>query len=190
MIIRCPGCGVRYRISPGKTEKTTARVKCPKCSGYFEVELPHRPADIQDPAGAPPPSPGTAPPAESSGPGRPILVVDDSPFFRELVQDVLKPLGLEFSAAANGVEALELIRRERPSLVLLDLNLPQMDGYELIRRIRREAGLSKVRLLAMSGVYRREIDAAEVQQAGADDFISKSFTPDQLRERVRKLLED
>jgi len=183
MIIRCPGCGVRYRIEPGKTDKAVARIKCPKCSGQFEIPLPRPETEPMEPAvttSAPPPAPAETLPR--------VLVVDDSPFFRELVLDVLKPLALHISVAANGVEALELIRRERPKVVLLDLNLPQMDGYELIRKIRGEKELAGVRLLAMSGVYRKEMDVAEVQRAGADDFISKSFTPDQLQERVKKLL--
>jgi DNA-binding response OmpR family regulator len=74
--------------------------------------------------------------------------------------------------------------------VILDLNLPGMSGYELIRSVRMDPALDKLRLLAMSGVYRKVADAVEVQAAGADDFISKSFKPEQLQLRVKKLLAD
>jgi CheY-like chemotaxis protein len=117
-----------------------------------------------------------------------VLVVDDSRFFRELVVDELKPLALDFLMAADGVEALAIIRRQRPALVILDLNLPGMDGYELIRQVRGDVSLRDIRLLAMSGVYRTEVDAAQVKAAGADDFMGKSFNPEQLQFRVQKLL--
>jgi DNA-binding response OmpR family regulator len=74
--------------------------------------------------------------------------------------------------------------------VILDLNLPGMSGYELIRLVRMDPALGKLRLLAMSGVYRKEADVVEVQAAGADDFVSKSFKPEQLQLRVKKLLAD
>jgi CheY-like chemotaxis protein len=92
--------------------------------------------------------------------------------------------------AGDGAEALQIIRQNRPALVILDLNLPGMSGYELIRLVRMDPALGKLRLLAMSGVYRKEADAVEVQAAGADDFVSKSFKPEQLQLRVKKLLAD
>jgi DNA-binding response OmpR family regulator len=92
--------------------------------------------------------------------------------------------------AGDGDEALRIIRQRRPVLVILDLSLPGTSGYELIRQVRDEPSLRELRLLAMSGVYRKQTDAAEVQAAGADDFVSKSFKPEQLQARVKKLLAD
>lgn len=176
MTIQCPECGVRYRIDPARVSKSVARVKCPQCAAVFEVNLRKVPAE-----------PSAAAPA-SVGAGAGVLIVDDSKFFRELVADVLKPLQLRFFMAGDGAEALQIIRQNRPVLVILDLNLPGMSGYELIRQVRTDPALGGLRLLAMSGVYRKETDAAEVQAAGADDFVSKSFRPEQLQLRVKKLL--
>jgi CheY-like chemotaxis protein len=119
-----------------------------------------------------------------------VLIVDDSSFFRELLADVLKPLHLRLLMAGDGAEALQLIRQKHPALVILDLNLPGMSGYDLIRQVRADPALGGLRLLAMSGIYRKETDAAEVHAAGADDFLSKSFNPEQLQLRVKKLLVD
>lgn len=182
MTIQCPGCGARYRIDPSRVTKSIARVKCPQCAVVFEVSL-RRPQ--AEPPAAPAPVAGPAASATVE-----VLVVDDSKFFRELVADVLKPLHLHFLMAGDGAEALQILRQRRPALVILDLNLPGMNGYELIREIRTDPFLRDLRLLAMSGVYRKETDAAEVQAAGADDFISKSFKPEQLQFRVKKLLTD
>lgn len=172
MTIECPGCGARYRMDPAKVSGTTARVRCPKCSVPFQVDLPPAVEAIVEAA------PGAAK----------VLVVDDSKFFREMILDILSPMPFAFLTAADGVEALEVIRRERPVLVLLDLNLPRMNGYELIREVRSDVGLRDIRLLAMSGVFRKEADIREVERAGADDFINKSFKPEQLQERIRKML--
>jgi predicted Zn finger-like uncharacterized protein len=184
MTIQCPGCAARYRIDPSRVTKSVARVKCPQCASVFEVNLRSGPAEPS--AVAPTPAGTGLGTADSTA--AEVLIVDDSKFFRELVADVLKPLQLHFLMAGDGVEALQIIRQKRPTLVILDLNLPGMSGYELIRQVREELSLRDLRLLAMSGVYRKETDAAEVQAAGADDFVSKSFKPEQLQARVKKLL--
>lgn len=171
MIIQCPQCAACYKIDPTKTRKNVVRVKCPKCADVFQVDLPK-------PQGAD----ATAPPAQ-------VLVVDDSKFFRELILDVLRPLNLGIITAADGIEALQAIRERSPALVILDLNLPGKNGYELIREVRADASLKGTRLLAMSGVFRKETEVLEVKQAGADDFINKSFKPKQLQQRVTSLLE-
>lgn len=171
MIIQCPHCAARYRIDPDKVPKDQARAKCPKCASVFQVDLL---------AGA-----GAEPAAEAA---KTVLVVDDSKFFRELILDVLRPLALTFLTAADGSEALQTIRRERPDVVILDLHLPVKSGYELLREVRADESLKGIRLLAMSGVFRTEADAAEVRLAGADDFLHKSFKPEELRRRVTRLL--
>lgn len=176
MIIQCPSCGARYQIDAKRTSKRVARVKCPKCADIFQVTL------VEEQGGESPAVPAAAPRVPK------VLVVDDSKFFRELILDVLKPMPMTFLTAADGTEALEVIRRERPDLVILDLNLPGKNGYELIREVRAEEDLKNIRLLAMSGVYRKETDVTEVRHVGADDFINKSFKPEQLQERVTALL--
>lgn len=184
MQIQCPGCGARYRLNPGGSGRSSGRVRCPRCSQLFEVDLA---------SAAPPPSnPPTSPDAgrvQHALPSRTILVVDDARFFRDLIVEVLAPLGLRVITAADGPAALDLVRRERPQLVILDLNLPRMNGYELVRGIRAEVG-REIKLLAMSGVFRKDEDISGIERAGADDFISKSFKPEFFLARVRKLLGD
>lgn len=185
MTIQCPECNARYRIDPSRVSKAVAKVKCPQCAAVFEVHLQSPLLTGTAEPGQPPAGTGAGAPASASPA---VLIVDDSSFFRELVVDVLKPLNLDFKMAADGLEALQIIRQHKPALVILDLNLPGMSGNELILEVRKDPALSHLRLLAMSGVYRRETDAADVQAAGADDFISKSFKPEQLQLRVKKLL--
>lgn len=185
MTIQCPECNARYRIDPSRVSKAVAKVKCPQCSAVFEVRLTSTPLTDSSASAQPSAGMGAGAPASAS---TVVLIVDDSSFFRELVVDVLKPLHLDIKMAADGHEALQIIRQQKPALVILDLNLPGMSGNELILEVRKDPALSHLRLLAMSGVYRTETDAADVQAAGADDFISKSFKPEQLQLRVKKLL--
>lgn len=174
MNIECPGCNARYKIDPGQTTKTLVSIKCPKCSVSFKVNLS-----------------GTAPPPQVSGQtdATKILVVDDARFFRELILDLLKPLGMNVLTASDGVEALKIIEDQKPSLVLLDLNLPKMNGYDLIKAVRADASIPEnTYLLAMSGVVRKAEDVRKIERAGADDFMYKSFTPDEFLARIRKIL--
>lgn len=173
MIVECPECKSRYKIDPAKSRKTSARIKCPGCSIIFSVDLV--------------PAAPEAPPAGATA--RKILVVDDSRFFRRMIVDMLTSLEVECLTAADSQEALRLIRDERPALVLLDLNMPGKSGYDLIREVRADANIGDTPLLAMSGVFRKETDVEEVIRAGADDFINKSFKPEQLQQRVSSMLQ-
>jgi predicted Zn finger-like uncharacterized protein len=184
MQIQCPGCGARYRLNTGGTGRSSGRIRCPKCSRLFEVDLASTPSVPSHP-----PVSGDAGKVRPAPPSRTILVVDDARFFRELIVEVLAPLGLRVLTVADGAAALDLVRRERPQLVILDLNLPQMNGYELVRALRAEVGW-EIKLLAMSGVFRKDEDISGIERAGADDFISKSFKPEVFLARVHKLLGD
>lgn len=175
MRIACPNCQASYRFDPARASNQAPRIKCPGCGHVFRVDLA---AAVEDVAAA------------SPVPRKKCLIVDDARFFRELTGDILKVLEVDFLFAGDGEEALRIIREARPNLVLLDLNLPKKNGYELIREVRQDEALSKVRLLAMSGVFRKTEEIGEVYRGGADDFIGKSFKPEQLLERVKKLLED
>lgn len=175
MELRCPLCGARYRL-PADRIKPGARVRCSKCNDVFSLR-----GKIEDLVF----DNSTA----HSDRIYKVAIIEDARFFREMIRDVLAPLDLLIYEAADGSEGLELVRREMPDLVILDLNLPGLNGYELMRIIREEPSLHSVRLLAMSGVYRKESHQEAAEKAGADDFIGKSFTPETFLERVRRLLE-
>jgi len=180
MQLRCPQCGARYRIRDEKV-RVGARVRCPKCNDIFPVQVA---ADLAAKSSASQKS--TSPDLQKPRPR--VVLVEDARYFREMIRDVLAPLNPDFHEAADGVEGLRIIEQYRPDLVILDLNLPEMNGYELMKAIRARTSLRNTRILAMSGVFRKEVDQDAAQQAGADEFIGKSFTPDFLLERVNHLL--
>ena len=113
-----------------------------------------------------------------------ILVVDDEPNIREVVGLYLRREGHTVFPAADGEEALELFRRERPDLVVLDLILPKLGGLEVCRRIRSERRVPLIMLTARG----EEEDRALGLGMGADDYVVKPFRPRELVARVATLL--
>jgi len=113
-----------------------------------------------------------------------ILVVDDEPKIVKLTRDYLEKDGFRVISAGNGAVALEMARREHPDLVVLDLLLPDMDGWEVCRSLRRETDVPIIMLTARS----EESDQIVGLELGADDYITKPFSPKTLVARVRALL--
>jgi len=114
----------------------------------------------------------------------PILVVDDEPQIARLVRDYLETAGYPVLLAFDGREALAAFRREKPRLVVLDLMLPQMDGLDVARVIRKESDTPIIMLTARV----EEADRLIGLELGADDYMTKPFSPRELVARVRAVL--
>ena len=115
----------------------------------------------------------------------PILVVDDEPMVREVLSRYLAMEGFEVLAAADGEEALAHLADSDPALVLLDLMLPKVDGYEVFRRIRDQGSGTPVIMLTARG---EEMDRIVGLELGADDYVAKPFSPREVVARVRAVL--
>ncbi len=113
-----------------------------------------------------------------------VLVVDDEPMVRDVLSRYLERNGFEVDAAADGEGALAAFDARRPDLVLLDLMLPRVDGFEVFRRIRARAD-SPVIMITARGETTDRIVGLDV---GADDYISKPFSPGEVVARVRSVL--
>jgi len=116
--------------------------------------------------------------------GKKILVVDDEASVRKLVSSYLEREGFQIIEAADGATALNLVRRERPDLVVLDLMLPEIDGLEVCRIIRSESGVFVLMLTAKAD----ETDKLVGLGLGADDYLTKPFSPRELVARVKAIL--
>jgi DNA-binding response OmpR family regulator len=113
-----------------------------------------------------------------------ILVVDDEPKITRLARDYLEKNGFRVLTAADGQSAITTARREKPDLIVLDLMLPQIDGREVCRVLRRDSDVPIIMLTALS----EEIDQVTGLEIGADDYITKPFSVRALVARVRALL--
>ena len=108
-----------------------------------------------------------------------ILIVDDVPLNLILVQKMLSMFNFRVRTAANGLEAMREILAEKPDLILLDLMMPLMDGFEVITRVREREELSDIRIVVLSALGSNE-DIVRSYELGANDFISKPIILEKL----------
>jgi DNA-binding NarL/FixJ family response regulator len=116
-----------------------------------------------------------------------VLVVDDDPAGRDLLCDVLGRAGMPTTGLSTGAEVLDEVRRARPVLVVLEVGLPDVNGYEVCRALRSEFGDDLPVILA-SGTRTDALDRTAGLMLGADDYIVKPFDADELVARVRRLV--
>ena len=116
-----------------------------------------------------------------------VLVVDDEPHIVALVDYHLRKNGYRVSKASNGKEALELAEREQPALIVLDLMLPDMSGFDVLRKLRARSSTREAAVLMLTA-RREEPDRIEGLTLGADDYLTKPFSPQELILRVKAIL--
>lgn len=116
-----------------------------------------------------------------------ILVVDDELDILQVVKFRLKKEGYEIIAAHNGQEALDLVKKEKPNLILLDLRLPVIDGYEVCRRLKSDEELKAIPIIFMTASSAGKV-AEKTKELKADDYIIKPFEPEVLLEKVKKFI--
>lgn len=117
-----------------------------------------------------------------------LLVVEDSRTQAEYLRHILENEGYRVVLAVNGLEALEQIKIDRPALVLSDIIMPEMDGYELCKRIRSDASISKIPVILVTQLF-DPVDVIKGLEAGADNFIIKPFEPQQVHSRIQSVLQ-
>lgn len=117
-----------------------------------------------------------------------ILVVDDEPETIELVEFNLRQSGYEVLSASNGAEALRKARSITPDLVVLDLMLPEIEGTEVCKLLRRDPATARIPIVMLTA-RASELDRVLGLELGADDYLTKPFSPRELVLRIRKILE-
>ena len=117
-----------------------------------------------------------------------ILIVDDEPEAVELVEFNLKQAGFDVSSAADGDEALRKARAQLPALVVLDVMLPEVDGLEVCKVLRRDPATANIPIIMLTAKA-AEIDRVLGLELGADDYVTKPFSPRELVLRIRKVLD-
>ncbi len=116
-----------------------------------------------------------------------ILVVDDEPEAVELVEFNLKQAGYTVTTAADGAEALKKARSQSPDLIVLDVMLPEMDGFEICKTLRLDPATARLPILMLTAKA-AEIDRVLGLELGADDYVTKPFSPRELLLRIKKIL--
>lgn len=116
-----------------------------------------------------------------------ILVIDDTEDVRQLVASVLKNYGFKVREAANGKLGVQMMTEEKPDLVICDINMPAMGGFETLAAVRDSSNTASIPFILMTGVVSRD-GFRRGMVCGADDYLVKPFTPDELIEAVMSRL--
>jgi two-component system, cell cycle response regulator DivK len=116
-----------------------------------------------------------------------ILVVEDQEDNRQIIRDLLAATDYELTEAENGEEALVAVAKQRPGLILMDIQMPIMDGYEATRRIKADPALQSIPIIAITS-YALSGDEQKAREAGCDDYVPKPYSPRQLLAKIRQYL--
>ena len=116
-----------------------------------------------------------------------ILVVEDQEDNRQILRDLLANAGYQLTEAENGEQALAAVEQQPPDLILMDIQLPVLDGYEATRRIKANPSLRTIPIIAVTS-YALSGDEDKARAAGCDDFVPKPYSPRQLLIKIREYL--
>jgi predicted Zn finger-like uncharacterized protein len=196
MIITC-SCGVRLKVADEKLTAAGVKIKCPKCATVHVARK-----DVAAPA----PSAATAPPAQASAPAMPwfagsspvadqgkggslVLVAHDSTVVADMITSVLKDAGMTTDYAPNGLEALKKATELKPQVMVVDVGLTGIYGFELCERLKGDKATKHIKIILLSSVYGlTAYKRSPVTLYGADDYIEKHHIPDQLVPKLKRLL--
>jgi two-component system cell cycle response regulator DivK len=117
-----------------------------------------------------------------------ILVVEDHEDNRQILRDLLASAGYDMIEAGNGEEGVAAAAAERPDLILMDIQLPILDGYEATRRIKAEPDLKAIPIIVVTS-YALSGDEEKARAAGCDAYVAKPYSPRQLLARIRDFLD-
>ncbi len=116
-----------------------------------------------------------------------ILVVEDTEDNRQILRDLLSMAGYDMVEAHDGAEGVAKAAEHKPDLILMDIQMPVMDGYEATRRIKADPALRSIPVIAVTS-YALSGDEAKTRAAGCDGYVAKPFSPRQLLAKVREFL--
>lgn len=116
-----------------------------------------------------------------------VLIVDDAPNIVLSLEFLMKQEGYEVFSVSNGEEALNFVRQTRPDLILLDVMMPQKDGYEVCQAIRADETMRDIRIIMLTAKG-RDVEREKGLALGADDYITKPFSTREVVEKVRNIL--
>ncbi len=118
-----------------------------------------------------------------------ILIVEDQEDNRKILRDLLTSAGFDLVEAATGEEGVSLAERERPDLILMDIQLPGLDGYEATRRIKASSALQHIPIIAVTS-YALSGDDVKARDAGCDAYVTKPFSPRALLAKIHEYLSE
>lgn len=177
MLVRCPSCKTEFRLKEYQPGERVVRYLCPGCEHIVSIDLA-----LDEIA-----SSSSSARFETIERAPTVLIADDADAVLERATALLTAAGYRVLPASDGVDALRKIQEHHPDLVLLDLLMPRMTGFDVLREIRQDPRTKDTKVLAMSGVYKDNV-LEFLQQLGAEGFLDKDRIDDTLVFRVRQAI--
>ncbi len=177
MLVRCPQCRTEFRLVGYGQAERVVKYLCPGCRTIVRIDLEMDEVRTSSSSGS----------YRAVSRRKTVLVADDSERSLALAERLLTEAGYNVILAADGVEALRVLREGHPDLVLLDLLMPRLTGFDVLREVRQDERVKDTPVLAMSGVYRDNV-IGFLQQLGARGFLDKSKLEETLVARVQAIL--
>jgi CheY-like chemotaxis protein len=177
MLVRCPECKTEFRLVGFEGDERVVRYFCASCERIVRIDL-----ELDE-----------VPSSSSSGSYRgverrfTVLVADDDERQRSLAENLLRSAGYNVEVAGDGEEALERIRELHPDLVVLDLLMPRLSGFDVLRQLERDERLKDIPVVAVSSVV-NENAADFLRRRGADGFIEQADLRERLVRKTRQIL--
>jgi CheY-like chemotaxis protein len=178
MLVRCPQCGTEFRLVDYKPDERVVKYLCPACNEIVRIDLE------QDEVH----SSSSSSHYSALERRKSVLVADDAAQVRGAALRLLTEAGYNVLLAKDGADALNLIREEHPDLVILDLLMPSMTGFDVLRTVLQDERLKSIPVLTMSGVYKDNV-VDFLHKLGAQGFLDKDQLEETLVFRVRQILE-
>ncbi|MCL4558398.1 MAG: zinc-ribbon domain-containing protein [Deltaproteobacteria bacterium] len=181
MVVVCPKCLTKYGIAEGKLSGDSARLRCPKCGEVFLLKRKKAPPNDAGRAGEAPPLPAVVA-------GKKVLVAHPSASMRDTIGDLLKEGGFAPVFAKNGIEAISIMGDIHPDVVVVDVALPDIFGFEFPEIIKKDRRLSGIKVILIASIYDKTRYKRMPQSLhGADDFIEKHHIRGSLIPKINSL---
>ena len=177
MIVRCPQCKSDIRLAGDAPSEKVVPYMCPTCQAIVRIDLELDEVRSSSSSGS----------FRRLSRKRTILVADDSQEILDQCESLLSASGYQVLLAQDGAEAVRLIREEHPDVVVLDLLMPRLTGFDVLREIRQDERVKDTIVLAISSVYKENI-LDFLHQLGAQGFLDKTQIAEALAFRVASLL--
>lgn len=177
MVVRCPNCKNVIRLREVDGQSRVIKYLCSNCQEIVRIDL------LQDEVK----SSSTADSFEKTEHKKKILIADDTMTVRKITVRLLTSAGYDVLEAEDGKQALDLVQNEHPDLILLDLLMPKMTGFDVLREIKKTGRVKETPILIMSGVFKKDV-LDFLQATGVTGFIDKEQIKDSLLFRVQQIL--
>lgn len=178
MLVRCPQCRKEIRLVDFTPDRRVVQYLCPGCEQIVGIDLEKDEVETSSSSGS------------YKTMDRPwtLLVADDNQELLDRLDRILTAEGFQVLQAGDGIETLEAIRASHPDLVILDLLMPRLTGFEVLRQIRQDERIQDTKVLAMSSVYKDNV-LEFLHELGAAGLLDKETLMDTIVFRVRQILD-